>query len=197
MLLSIRRLVGPSLLFLALLALPGAAAALPPVGETPYSGRFTMNAAGQAISGRMYRGHDAERREITVEGTEQIFILRPLQAEALMIMPSANMALRMPLPPDPGLAASEAFAKLEPEVVGEEVVAGEDTTIYRTTRKIDGRFWITDDGIIMRMEADTPNGRFTMEVLEVTRGEQDASLFEAPPGIQVMDAGAMGKPPAQ
>lgn len=187
-------LVASLLLPLALAARPAAAEALPPVGETPYSGRFTMDVAGQQIDGKVFHGRDAERREMTVDGTEQVFILRPLEAEALMILPSANMAMRMPLPPDPGLAASEAFARLNPEKVGEETVAGEDTAIYRTSGRIEGRFWITGDGIVMRMETETGRGRYAMELLELERGAPDPALFELPAGMQVMDGGALPAP---
>lgn len=174
--------------------LPGAALALPPVGETPYSGRFAMDVAGQRVEGKVYHARDAERREMTVDGTEQVFILRPLQAEALMILPSANMAMRMPLPPDPGLEAAEAFARLNPEAVGEATVAGERTTIYETSGRLDGRFWITDDGIVMRMETETGRGRYAMELLDLERGEPDPALFEVPAGMQVVDGGAMPAP---
>lgn len=181
---------GPILAALLALAvlLPGAAQALPPVGETPYSGRFTMDVAGQQVTGKVFHSREAERREMSVEGTDQIFILRPSEAEALMILPEAGMAMRMALPPDPGLAASEAFAQLNPEVVGEETVAGEATTIYRTSGRVEGRFWITGDGIVMRMETDTGRGRYTMELLDLQRGDPDPALFELPPGIQVMEA---------
>lgn len=184
-----------ALLLAALLALaPTAALALPPIGETPYSGRFTMNAGGQPITGKVFHSRDAERREMTTEGGEQVMILRPREAEALMIMPGAGMALRIPLPPDPGLAASEAFARLNPEEVGEAVVAGEATTIYRTSGEMNGRFWITDDGIVMRMEAEAQQGTFTMELEELNRGEQAPSLFELPPGVKVIDGGQIPAP---
>ncbi|MEX0760608.1 MAG: hypothetical protein WD100_13590 [Tistlia sp.] len=174
--------------------LPGTALALPPVGETPYSGRFTMDIAGQPVTGTLYHSPDAERREMTVEGTGQVFILRPAAGEALMILPAAKMAMRIPLPPDPGLAAAEAFARLDPQAEGEETVAGEATTIYRTSGEIEGRFWITDDGVVMRMETDTDRGRYTMELLDLERGAQDPALFELPPGVQVMEGMA---PPRQ
>lgn len=170
---------------------PAAARPLPPVGDTPYSGDFTMNSAGQQVTGKVFHSQKAERREIKAAGGEQIFILRPLKAEALMIMPAAKMAMRMPLPPDPGLAASEAFARLNPEEVGEETIGGERTTIYKTSGKLDGRFWITDDGIIMKMETETARGPVTMTLTNLKRGDQAASLFEAPAGIKVIDGGAL------
>ncbi|SME92789.1 hypothetical protein SAMN06265365_101529 [Tistlia consotensis] len=172
-------------------ALPAQARALPPVGDTPYSGDFTMDSAGQMVTGRVFHSQKAERREIKAAGGEQIFILRPIEAEALMIMPAAGMAMRMPLPPDPGLAASEAFARLNPEVVGEETVGGEKTTIYQTSGKLDGRFWITDDGIIMKMSTRTARGDVTMTLTNLKRGDQAPSLFEAPPGIKIIDGGAL------
>lgn len=48
---------------------------------------------------------------------------------------------------------------------------------------------VTDDGIILRV---TDDGRTVWETTRVDRGTQDASLFELPPGVQVIDVGNMG-----
>lgn len=192
----------PALAALAALALlaallvlgPTAGLAQPPIGETPYSGSFTMTAGGQPITGKVFHSREAERRELRTEAGEQIMILRPEAGEALMIMPDAGMALRLPMPDGVGPKGAEAFARLNPEVVGKEQVAGEETTIYRTSGRVNGRFWITDDGIVMRMEAEAEEGGFTMELEELVRGEQDAMLFELPSGIQVIDGGRMTAP---
>ena len=173
---------------LALLALPGAAGALPPVGETPFSGRFAMQVDGREIAGKVFHSEAAERREMQMQGETQVIILRPLEAEVLVLMPQQNMAMRQSLPNDPGLKSAEAFAQLEPVEVGRESVNGESTTVYDTTKRIDGRFWVTDDGIVMRMRTETAQGPLTMELLEVARGAQPAELFEVPEGMQVIDA---------
>lgn len=47
---------------------------------------------------------------------------------------------------------------------------------------------VTGDGIILKV---TENGRTTWETTSVERGPQAATLFEAPPGVRVMDAGDM------
>ncbi len=182
------RTLGALALGLALLTLPGVAAALPPVGETPFSGRFTMQVGGQEIAGEVFHSETAERREMQMQGAAQVIILRPLEAEVLVLMPQQNMAMRQALPHDPGLTSAEAFARLEPVEVGRESVNGESTTVYETSGRIDGRFWVTDDGIVMRMRTETGEGPLTMELLEVERGEQPAELFEVPEGMQVVDA---------
>ncbi|MBL8543337.1 MAG: hypothetical protein JNJ63_05965 [Hyphomonadaceae bacterium] len=48
---------------------------------------------------------------------------------------------------------------------------------------------VTSDGIILRA---TQDGRTTWETTRVTRGPQDAALFEVPAGVQVMDLNNLG-----
>ena len=69
-------------------------------------------------------------------------------------------------------------------------VAGESGSEW--THQSDGHTntaCVTSDGIILRA---TEDGRTTWEATRVTRGPQDASLFEAPAGVEVMDLGNMG-----
>jgi hypothetical protein len=47
---------------------------------------------------------------------------------------------------------------------------------------------VTNDGIVLR---GTENGRTTWEATRVQRGPQNADLFRAPPGVEVVDMGAM------
>ena len=76
--------------------------------------------------------------------------------------------------------------------MGREDVAGESTTKYRTEvdNGTDAPFvvfsWVTDDGIIMRIEGSGPEGDFVMYLKELSRGPQDAALFEMPVGAQLM-----------
>ncbi len=76
--------------------------------------------------------------------------------------------------------------------MGREDVAGESTTKYRTEvdNGTDAPFivlsWVTDDGVVMRIEGRGPEGEFAMYLTGLSRGRQDAALFEMPAGAQLM-----------
>ncbi len=69
-------------------------------------------------------------------------------------------------------------------------VAGENGAEWTKTTAEDGTdtVCVTDDGIILRA---TDDGRTVWETTSVQRGSQAASLFELPPGVEVMDLGNM------
>ena len=70
-------------------------------------------------------------------------------------------------------------------------VAGETGAEWTKTTTEDGTdtVCVTQDGIILRA---TDDGRTVWETTQVTRGRQDAALFQLPAGVQVMDLGNMG-----
>lgn len=70
-------------------------------------------------------------------------------------------------------------------------VAGENGAEWTKTTEADGTdtVCVTDDGIILRA---TDDGRTVWETTSVERGAQQASLFELPAGVEVMDLGNMG-----
>ena len=80
---------------------------------------------------------------------------------------------------------------LEPEEIGRETLNGEDVTKYRVTAKDAGQsytvfVWTTDDGIPLRVEGESAEGRFEMQLTDLQRGPQPVELFEVPAGIQLM-----------
>ncbi len=178
----------------ALLAQPVLANELPPLGQASYSADFAMTAQGNRLRGQVNHTPAGERREVTFEGERQVMILKPEAREMLMVMPAMNAAMRMPLQEDPTVTARETFAEMQPESLGRETVNGQETTVYRVAGDYQGRFWITDDGIVMRSDLATPEGRFEMELSNVARGPQDPALFALPAGIEVMDMGAVPQP---
>jgi len=70
-------------------------------------------------------------------------------------------------------------------------IAGQSGAEWTKTTPEDGTdtVCVTEDGIILRA---TDDGRTVWETTRVDRGAQDASLFELPPGVQVIDIGNMG-----
>ncbi len=180
------------LLAMSLLSVPAAAGSWP-TANTAYQGTRVMNSGDVQMSGRLFHDHGKERWEINMEGMTQVMIMRPDLGKMFMLMPQVNMAMEMPLTDGGKIPTPDRYAGTEPEIVGQEVIAGEQTTKY----KVEGNegtgpytvfFWMTDDGITMRTQVTSTEGSFEMRLDGLQRGAQPAALFEVPAGVQVMPA---------
>ncbi len=144
----------------------------------------------QIITGPVYHDRGKERWEVSMGGMPQVTIMRPDLGKLIMYMPQMNMGMELALGRDPQFGLPPDHT--EPKAVGREDVAGESTTLYRTEvdNGTDAPFivfsWVTDDGIIMRIEGRGPEGEFVMYLKGLSRGPQDAALFEMPAGAQLM-----------
>jgi hypothetical protein len=54
-----------------------------------------------------------------------------------------------------------------------------------------GFAWATADGIMVRMEATSQEGKIVFSLENLVRGPQDPALFELPDGVQIMQGSAM------
>jgi hypothetical protein len=181
---------------LGIFILPAVAADVP-VPNAAYSAQRVMETGGgQIMSGQIYHDRGKERWEVSMGGMPRVTIMRPDLGKMIMYMPQMNMAMEFALDGDPqfGLPFGQPtnLTGPEPKAVGRADVAGESTTKYRTEvdNGTDAPFvvfsWVTDDGIIMRIEGSGPEGDFVMYLKELSRGPQDAALFEMPVGAQLM-----------
>ena len=180
------------LLLVTLFSLPATAGPWPPT-EAAYQGTRVINSGGAVFSGRLFHDRGKERWEMSMEGMTQVMIMRPDIQKMFMVMPQMNMAMEMPLAAGNKIPTPDSYAGIEPEIVGQEVIAGEQTTKY----KVEGNegagpytvfFWMTADGITMRTEGSSSEGSFAMHLEGLQRGDQSADLFEVPAGAQVMPA---------
>ncbi len=182
-----------TVVMLAFLGQPAMAAEWPKP-EASYSAQRVMESDGaELMTGQIYHDRGKERWESNMGGMAQVRIMRPDLGKLLMYMPQLNMAIEMPLGEDMQFGPPPAdYDGPEPQVVGREQVSGEDTTVYRTEvdDPQDGLFvvtsWVTDDGVVMRMEGKGTQGNFAMYLEGLSRGPQDAALFELPPDAQMM-----------
>lgn len=180
-------------LALALLAGWPAAADSWPTPAAAYQATRVMDAGGMQMSGRLFHDRGKERWEVEMQGMTQVMILRPDLDKMFMLMPAMNMAMEMPFASGANIPSPERYAGNEPEVVGQEVIAGEETTKYKFEGD-DGTgpytvfYWLTDDGITLRTEGSSAQGSFAMYLDGLDRGDQPADLFELPAGVQVMPA---------
>ncbi len=185
-----------------------------PVPKASYSADVSFESKGKAFGGHIYVDGAKERREVTnASGVSTIAIIRRDQGRVYDLKPARKLAVAM------RMAAAEAAGKtgapgadvdsfygVEGKIEGKEAIAGLDTTKYHF--KIDGgpgltvdaMVWSTDDGVVVRVvgntsiENDTPPSR--MELKNIMRGPQDASLFELPAGMEVLSAGGDSDVPA-
>jgi hypothetical protein len=155
--------------------------------DVAYAATRTMQAGGMTISGPVHYDGGKERFEMTMEGRQQVMIRREDKQLLYMVMPQMGMGMEMRLGGPKAMPGARDYAELQPEEVGRETVAGEATTKYRVSAEGGTIFiWATDDGIPLRMEGESPEGRFVMELSDLKRGPQPAELFEVPAGIQIM-----------
>jgi hypothetical protein len=185
-----------SLMFAAVLSLAGplphaARAADWPKPEASYSATRVMASGGMSLSGPLYHDHGKERWERAAKGMQQVMILRPDLQKAFMVMPQMNMAIEMGLADAPSVPSPEKYAQGAPVAVGQATIDGETTTEYRSEGQTARgpfvmRFWVTADGIVMKMQGESPEGIFESRLENLRRGPQDPALFELPPGVQAM-----------
>ncbi len=176
----------------ALVSGPAAAGSWP-TPEAAYQATRVMNAEGVQMSGRLFHDRGKERWEVNMQGMTQVMILRPDLEKMFLVMPEINMAMEMPFALGGSMPTPDSYAGSEPEVVGEEMIAGEETTKYKVegdegTGPYTVFFWMTGDGITMRTEGSSAEGSFEMYLDGLERGQQPAALFELPAGVQVMPA---------
>ncbi|HEY8352745.1 MAG TPA: DUF4412 domain-containing protein [Sphingomonadales bacterium] len=183
-----------ALLLMIAIAAPLAAIA----GDNPFAKRIEYSAdinytiAGMKGDGKVFQGKNADRREMTVQGQRSVMIVK--NKELLMLMPDLNMAMRMPLDADPLQEALNPGPDVKFTKLGEESVNGEQTAKYKVDFEGGSSIiWTTDDGIVMKVEAETGEGKLTVNTTNVKRGPQPASLFELPSGVQIMDIGNFGQ----
>jgi hypothetical protein len=155
--------------------------------DVAYSATRTLSAGGHEISGPLHYDGGKERFEMSLEGQQQVMIRREDYDLLYVIMPQMGMGMEMRIGSREAMPSAGDYAAMQPEALGRETVAGEEATKYRVVA--DGatvHIWASDDGIPLRMEGESPEGRFTMELSNLQRGPQPAELFEVPAGIQLM-----------
>ena len=180
------------LLAMALLSMPAAAGSWP-VPNAAYKATRVIDSGGAQMSGLLFHDHGKERWEMSMEGMTHVMILRPDLEKIFLLMPQMNMAMEMPLTRGGSIPTPDRYSGIEPEIVGQEVIAGEQTTKYKVegdegTGPYTMFFWMTDDGITMRTQGSSAEGSFELRLDDLQRGEQPAALFELPAGVQVMPA---------
>lgn len=184
-------------------ATAGVAAAELPFGQpkVAYSGVTVTEIGGQSIETRVFYTPGRQRNETETAVGPQVMLLDFERHVAYMLMPLGRSYMEMPMGPHgmAGAAADDPEGTVEHEVVGREAIAGQETTKYSfrvTTPEgaTQGFAWVTDEGILMRSEAElvTPEtgaapGKIVISLRDLSIGPQDPALFELPADYRKLD----------
>ncbi len=163
--------------------------------KVPYSADVVYTTPHGKMTGRVFHSGDMiERREMNAMGQRSVTIMDP-KTGIIILMPDMKMAMRMPKSDNPMDNINEKIDDFKYEAIGSETINGEATTKYKVANpkeKLTGTFWVTKDGIIMKMEMHANNQKFVYDTQNVKRGPQAKSLFQIPPGFKVTEMGNMG-----
>jgi hypothetical protein len=196
----ITRIAGALLATFGLISTAGAAGNLPEGWSQPtvaHDGVRVMSVAGQGSfeSAYRYAPPGKERQEFSQEGMSLAMIIRQDLGLAWTLLPG-NVYMEMSIDDIGEEAAKAPTAKgvTSFEKLGTETVNGWPTTRYRVVMKEDGAegdgyFWLTEHWIPIRMEIttrDETTQTVTMEIRDLRIREQDAAMFELPPGATRM-----------
>lgn len=173
-----------------------------------HEGTRVMDAGGHTVQTRYrYLPPGRQREEMSQDGMEMAMIIRQDLGVVWTVLPN-NMYMEMAIdeagrdrPTTPSAEGIVEFEKL-----GSAEVDGWPTTRYRVVTQEDGReaegvFWMTEHWIPIRMEItmrDNPGETMTMEIRDLRIGDQDAALFDVPPGATKMQGfGGFGGTPGE
>lgn len=167
-----------------------------PAPNAAYAADSRIRVGDIALLGRVYHDRGLERREMTIDGVDQVIIRRPDLNHVYVIMPSLGMGVETDLDAAPFLTPEAVLSGLEAQPIGQERVAGLDSTKYRLTGTdvdggtFDGFVWFTADGIALRLSGTVSAGGRTetveMQLDNVEIGPQDPGLFERPGTVTFM-----------
>lgn len=173
---------------------PARAAAL--IGDTkvPFSAARSVMTGGKTYDGMVYAAPGKQRHEQNLNGLPVIAILRADLQVAWVILPGLHVYAEFPFPK--AVTDFDGIAALGPPV-GSDKVSGLASARYRIEHDgddgsaLDGWVWMTDDGIITKLEGDysTPKNKHVKAsyvLTDIKLGPQDPELFELPHGAKKM-----------
>lgn len=183
-----------TLALMAMLATSAASAQSPlPVPKVGYSADRIVETESGTFSGKVYAMPDRDRSETSMGGMTSVVILRRDLNSGWMLMPSQKMYRTLDLSQasrQPGAAPPSDMSIV---TIGPDSVEGTPATKYKLLMKdgsAGGFAWFTADGIAIKMDMLSKNGkkteRVTMTLKNLQVGPQQAALFEAPAGYSKM-----------
>jgi hypothetical protein len=175
----------------------------PPEVKVDYSADNTMEMeGGMTMKSRIYHTVDKDRMEMG--GSDGMTsIIRKDKKVIWQLM--GNMYMEMPMDDSKAsgkVSGMDAFDIVEQAEVGQETINGIKTNKSKIVAvkkdgsgKFGGFFWITKEGITVKMDMLSKEGekkmRMTSELSNLKIEKQDPALFEIPAGFTKNEMGAM------
>ena len=189
----------------ALLAFGGLArAATLPAPSVDYSADRVIESEAGTFTGKVYAAGGNERTEMSMGEMQSVTILSREQKKGWVLMPMQKMYSEMDLAQAQQQSGAAPQDQVEITEVGAETVEGFEATKYKMMMKdgtAGGFIWITRDGIPVKMDMLSKDGRkksrITMTLKNLQIGPQDPQLFQVPAGYSAMPSMGgfgMGKP---
>ena len=162
-----------------------------------YSADEIIVSGGMTIRSKVFYAPGKFRKEQSMEGMQQITIIRQDQGLMWILMPN-RMYMEVSTADGKGMrdGITGDFTKdtIVHSVLGEEIVNGVKVTKNKVTvkdpmgGKFEGLMWQSKNGIIVKMETE----QMTLELKNLRQEAQDPELFEIPRGYKKMDMPGMG-----
>lgn len=160
----------------------------------PFSGDQVMTVGGHVVAGTVkatsyaLRVDDAKKRYVTIARSDKKVIW--------VLLPERHVYLQLPWKESPETVALSAGGAVKRKALGTDVVGDYHCDKSRTTATVRGKTFSTDEWaarelngfVVKRQDAA---GSWSVEYHNVRAGPQSASLFEIPPGYQLMELTGM------
>lgn len=147
---------------------------------------------GEVMPVVMIRDGHKMRMEMTADNGQTIMIMDPDRGESLIITNAMGRQMAMRAQTDQIENPAEMWAREMGSATFSGPCAGAGQTGSQWSHTADDgtpeTVCVTGDGIILKA---TRGSQTTWETTSVQRGPQAANLFQAPPGVQVVDLGNM------
>ena len=179
-------------IMVAAFTMSAASAGLPPPNAA-YSADSRLRVGDVELAGRVYHDRGLERRELVIDGIQQVVVRRPDLNHVYVVMPILGMGVETDLDAVPRPTPDRVLNGLHAEIVGRETIAGLAATKYRLTGtdpdggQFDGYVWFTEDGIAVQLTGTVSAGGRTetvhMRLDNIRVGPQDPTLFERPGAV--------------
>jgi hypothetical protein len=172
-------------------SLPADDVAPPFAMEKHYSADLAITTKdGMAIQSKTYVDGDKMRSDMTMNGMAMAIIVRKDTQKIYQVMEAQKMVMESDYNPDKlqGHTAASFGPEGKFDLIGPDTVDGVACTKYTVTSDKTKQvfyFWL-DMARKVPVQMSATDGSLTVKWKNFTAGPQDASLFEAPAGYQVM-----------
>jgi outer membrane lipoprotein-sorting protein len=139
----------------------------------------------------MWVKHNKIRTEMTEQGQTTIMLIDYDAGTYYMYMPDQNMAMQMPFDQAAESAIEEAqsITNYDYDIVGTETMDGKVCLVVTyTVGNESAKMWVwKEHGFPIRIETTTAEGTTVVEFKNIDFSNIPDSMFELPPGVEVME----------